>query len=63
MREKGELDTRIYDKIKSNKTAIKAQGHLPRDFPAKHDEIKYPDQGLNIGSMLYRTSNMNYGSK
>lgn len=24
--------------------------------------MKYPEHGLNVGSLLYRTSNMGYGS-
>ncbi len=62
MRENGELDTQIYDKIKSDMAQIKRDGIQPRSFPAQADQIKYPDQGLNVGSLLYRTSNMSYGN-
>ena len=61
MREKGELDTEIYDRIKQDMGAIKKQDVIPREFPAKAEEITYPEHALNIGSLLYRTSNMNYG--
>ena len=35
---------------------------IPREFPARAEDIKYPDHALNVGSLLYRTSNMNYGT-
>ena len=62
MREAGELDVMVYDKVKKDMSSIKMDGILPRDFPSKAEQIKYPEQGLNIGSLLYRTSNMGYGS-
>ena len=62
MREKGELDTQIYEGIKKNMAAVKMDGVLPRDFPAQAHQIKYPENGLNVGSLLYRSSNMAYGS-
>ncbi len=61
MREKGELDTQIYNDVKKNMAAVKIQDNVPRDFPAKADEIKYPENGQKVGSLLYRTSNMGYG--
>ena len=61
MREKGELDTEIYERIKKDMSSIKKQDVIPKQFPANADEIKYPEQALNVGSLLYRTSNMNYG--
>ncbi len=62
MREAGELDTQIYDKVKRDMAMVKKEAAAPRDFPSQASQIKYPDQGLNVGSLLYRTSNMNYGS-
>ena len=62
MRENGELDTEVYDRIKKNMGAVKMQDIVPKEFPANADEIKYPEHGLNVGSLLYRTSNMNYGT-
>ena len=61
MREKGELDTQIYEKIKKDMSAIKKQDVIPREFPAEAESIKYPEHALNVGSLLYRTSNMGYG--
>jgi hypothetical protein len=61
MRERGELDTEIYGRIKADMEAIKKSDIIPREFPARAEDIKYPEHGLNIGSLLYRTSNMNYG--
>lgn len=37
--------------------SIKKQDVIPRDFPAKAEEMKYPPNALNIGNLLYRTSN------
>ena len=62
MRENGELDTQIYERIKKDMAAVKKQDIIPKEFPAKADEIKYPEHGLNVGSLLYRSSNMNYGA-
>ena len=62
MRENGELDVMVYDKIKKDMASVKKESVLPKQFPATAEQIKYPDHGLNIGSLLYRTSNMNYGS-
>ena len=61
MREKGELDTQVYGKIKSDMNSVKMQDVIPRDFPVKSDQINYPQHALNTGNLLYRTSNMNYG--
>lgn len=33
-----------------------------RDFPIKHDQYQYPQPGLNVGPLIYRTNNMNYGT-
>lgn len=62
MRENGELDTQIYDKIKADMAAVKKQDVIPKHFPASASEMKYPEHGLNVGSLLYRTSNMTYGN-
>lgn len=62
MRETGTLDTQVYGRVKAEKDLIKKVDHLPRDFPAKADEIKYP-QSVMKGNLLYQTSNMNYGAK
>jgi hypothetical protein len=32
-----------------------------REFPIKHDQYKYPEHGMNVGPLIYRTNNMNYG--
>ena len=62
MREAGELDVMVYEKIKKDMGSIRKEAVLPRSFPATAEQVKYPDHGLNIGSLLYRTSNMQYGS-
>ena len=62
MREQGELDTQIYGKVKENMAAVRKEAVVPRSFPTTADQIKYPDHGLNVGSLLYRTSNMGYGN-
>ena len=56
MRENGELDTQIYGRIKHDSQQIKKQDVIPRPFPAKHEEIKYPEQALSK-NLLYQTSN------
>ena len=61
MRENGELDIMLYDKVKKDMASIKKESVLPKQFPATAEQIKYPEHGLNIGSLLYRTSNMSYG--
>ena len=61
MRERGELDTMVYGKIKSDMGAVKKQDVVPRQFPAKADEIKYPESSLKVGNPLYATSSMGYG--
>ena len=43
MRENGELDTHIYPQIKHDMAQIKKQEVYPKQFPAKADEIKYPE--------------------
>ena len=62
MREKGELDTQIYERIKHDMSLVKKQDVIPKQFPANADEMKYPEHALNLGSLLYRSSNMVYGS-
>ena len=61
MREKGELDTQVYAKIKKDMASIKKQDVVPREFPSKAEELRYPDNALNTGSLLYRTSAMHIG--
>ena len=62
MRENGELDTQIYQKIKTDMNSVKMQDVIPKEHPSQTAEMKYPDHALNLGSLLYRTQNMNYGS-
>ena len=61
MRENGELDTKIDGQVKSNMAQIKKQEVYPKEFPAKAEEIKYPEHALKK-NLLYQTSNMSYGS-
>ena len=63
MREKGELDTQVYGKIKGDMGAIKKQDVVPRAFPSKPDEMKYPEPALKVGNPLYTTSTMSYGNQ
>jgi hypothetical protein len=62
MRARGELDTQVYEKIEANKKLIKLPECEPRDFPAKADEIRYPEKAIKVGNPLFVTSNMHYGS-
>ena len=62
MREKGELDTQIYGKIKSDMQAIKKNEVNPRQFPTQAEKMAYPQHAMKVGSALYQTSNMNYGN-
>ena len=61
MREKGELDSAIYAKIKANQNAVKREDVAPKAFPSKAEEMKNPPSALKIGNALYTTSAMNYG--
>jgi hypothetical protein len=63
MRENGELDTQIYDKVKEDMKAVKKASVIPKQFPASAEQMKYPDHGLNTGNLLYRSSNMGYGAQ
>ena len=61
MRENGELDTQIYGRIKHDAAQIKKQDVVPRSFPAKAEEVKYPPQALSK-NLIYQTSNQQYGA-
>ena len=37
MRENGELDTQIYDKIKKDMATVKKESVVPKNFPATAD--------------------------
>ena len=63
MREQGALDTQIYDRIKSDKIAVKKQDVIPKMFPSKAEEMSYPEPVLNKNNPLYQTSNTLYGRK
>ena len=34
MRDNGELDTQVYDRIKQDMAAVKKQSVIPKDFPS-----------------------------
>ena len=53
MRERGELDTQVYGRIKADMQAVKKQDVAPRQFPAKAEEIKRPENALKSTSPLY----------
>ena len=61
MREKGELDTQVYGKIKADMAAVKKVDVPPRAFPAQAAELTKPENALKVGNPLYATSSMNYG--
>ena len=61
MREKGALDTDVYDRIKQDKEAVIKQDTIPKTFPSKAEEMQYPEPVLNKGNPLYITSNTLYG--
>ena len=63
MREKGLLDTQIYDRIKADKEAVKKQDVIPKTFPSNPEEMKYPEPVLNKDNPLYMTSSNLYGRK
>ena len=63
MREEGQLDVMIYDKIKRDQGSLKKTEIEPRAFPCRQEDIKYPEQALKVGNPLYHTSNMQYGNK
>ena len=56
MRENGELDTQVYGRVKADMAQLKKQDVIPKPFPAKAEEIKYPEQALKK-NLLYQTSN------
>ena len=53
MRENGELDVTVYSKIKEDMGQIKKNEIQPKPFPAKQEDIKYPEPALKIGNPLY----------
>ena len=62
MREKGELDTQNYQRIKDSMGQVKRQDVVPRPFPAKAEQMTRPENALRVGNPLYTTSSMNYGA-
>ena len=56
MREKGELDTEIYNQIKAEQSSLKKLDSNPRAFPTVAAEMKYPEPVLNKDNPLYVTS-------
>ena len=62
MREKGEVDTQIYGKIKHDMSQVKKVDVAPRQFPAQAAELTRPENALKVGNPLYTTSSMNYGN-
>ena len=63
MRENGELDTAVYARIKAERNAPKKQDVIPKEFPTRSEDLKYPPNALKIGSPLYMTTNMTYGGQ
>jgi hypothetical protein len=65
MRETGQLDTQIYPRIKEDMSSVKKNeiAAAARPFPAKQEDIKYPEPALKVGNPLYMTGNMTYGNQ
>ncbi len=42
LREKGELDTQVYGRIKEEKELVKKQDVIPKAFPVVVEKIQYP---------------------
>jgi len=63
MRERGELDTMVYGKIKKDMASIKKEDVVSRAFPSKAEELRYPDNALYSGNLLYRTTAMQIGNQ
>ena len=53
MRENGELDVLVYEGIKATQQAVKRVDIASKTFPAKVEEIKYPEQALKVGNPLF----------
>ena len=60
-RERGEIDTQVYGRVKEIKASINKNKVESRQFPTRAEDIKQPGHGLKLGNPLYTTSNMNYG--
>ena len=50
------------DDIDKEKKKLDRNVVVAKKFPCRHDQIKYPELGLNIGNVLYNTENRNYGA-
>ena len=61
MREKGELDTQVYGKIRADKEAIKKQDVVAKAFPSEAERMNYPKGALRSDNPLYGTSGGDYG--
>ena len=53
MRETGDLDVEVYPKIKTDMQKLVKKNVEPKEFPAKQEEIKYPEPALKVGNPLY----------
>ena len=59
----GLLDSQTYPQIVEKMSKMKTADFEVKPFPAKQEEIKYPESALKIGNPLYLTSSKNYGSQ
>ena len=51
------------DEIEREKYKFDRNVVVPKKFPVQAEQIHYPGLSQNTGSVLYRTSNRDYGSK
>ena len=61
MRENGELEPELYERVKHDRAQIKKQDVVPRIFPTACKDITYPEP-VHKKNLLYQTSNQAYGS-
>ena len=62
MRETGEFEPVLAEKVKHYASLIKKPEVEARSFPAKAEDVKYPGQALKK-NLVYTTANESYGSK
>ena len=58
-----EQNTENMDEIEKEKFKFDRNVVVPQLFPVKEGGYKYPSPSLNPGSVLYKTSNREYGHK
>ena len=61
MRATGEFEPETYAKVKHFESLIKKPDVVPRVFPSKAEEIRYPEPALKK-NFVYQTTSQNYGA-